>query len=127
AFSTICPIFTEKTACQQGNPISIKQGIELVEGESSRALGTDKKQFALSKIGLNGRDVERFQQLRLEQFTNPDNLMARQRRVGIGQESVGGKVGWIGVDRLPSFYQSKLLEAQITVDLGKGCAARRQV
>ncbi len=37
------------------------------------------------------------------------------------------KLRGIDVDRFPAFHQGQLLEAQITVDTGYGCAAGRQV
>ena len=92
------------------NPIAVEQGIELVEGECRRSSGTDEEQVALGEARLNGRHIERLKQLRLEQFADPGDLVARQNRIRIGQKSVGGKVRWIGVDRLPSFHQAELLE-----------------
>ena len=126
-FAAIRAIFTGKAGRLERNPIAVEQGIELVEGETRRACGTDEEQVALGKAGLNGRDVDGLKQLRLEQFADPGDLVARQNSVGVGQKPVGGKVSWIGVDGLPSFYQAKLLEAQIVVDLAKGRAARSQV
>ena len=87
--------------------------------------GADEEEVALGEAGLNRRHVDGLKQLRLEQFADPGDLVARQNRVRIGKKSVGGKVRWIGVDRFPSFYQAKLLEAQIAVDSAKGWRCAR--
>ena len=126
-FSTKRVMFTEQAACLQRKPIAVENGIELIKGERPRTTGTDEEQVALGEAGLNGRDVDGLQQLRLEQFTDPGDLVARQHRVRIGQKPVRGKVRGIDVHRFPAFHQGQLLEAQITIDPAKAGAAGRQV
>ena len=126
-FPAIRAVFTAKAGRLERNPIPREQGIELVEGKTRRACGANEEEVALGETGLNGRDVDGLKQLGLKQFTDSGDLVARQSGICIGKQSVSGKVSWISVDGLPSFYQAKLLEAQIVVDLAKGCAARSQI
>src|SRR5436190_616357 len=116
ALSRIGAIFTSKPARLKINPVSVEERIELVERQTCRTSGTEKKQIAFCETRLNRRSIQRLKQLRLQQFTDPSNLMARQDRIGICQKPVGREVSWIGVDGLPSFYQRKLLESKIAVD-----------
>ena len=69
-------MLTEKATCLHGYPIPVEQRIELVEGERPRTSGADEEQVTLGEAGLNGRDVDGLQQLRLEQFTDPGDLVA---------------------------------------------------
>jgi hypothetical protein len=39
--------------------------------------------------------------------------VARQGAVTVGEEAVGGVVGWIGIYRFQAFDQGSLLEAKI--------------
>ncbi len=80
-----------------------------------------------ARARLNGGDVDRLQQLRLEQFAHPGDLVAGQRRIGVGQKPVGRKVGRVGVDRVPSFHQPALLKPQIVVNPRQARAPGRQV
>src|SRR5438093_966464 len=112
-------MLTEKAACLHSYPIPVKNGIELVERERSRAASADEEQATLGEAGLNGRNVDGLQQLRLEQFADPGDLVAGQNRIRIGQKPVRGKICWIGVHRFPAFHQGKLLEAQIAIDPAK--------
>ena len=126
-FSRIRAILTGKAGRLEPNPISGKKGIELVEGETRRSCGADEEQIALGEARLNGRDVNGLKQLRLKQFADSGDLVARQNRVGSASNRWAEKfVGSVLTD-FPSFDQAKLLETQIVVDLAKGCAARSQV
>ena len=69
-------MFPGKATYLYGKPIAVEQGIELVEGEGARTASANQEQVALGETGLNGRDIERLQQLGLEQFTDSGDLMA---------------------------------------------------
>ena len=60
-FSGIRVIFTDKAARLHGDPIPVKQGIELIERERSGTAGADEEQVAFCEAGLNGGHVERLQ------------------------------------------------------------------
>src|SRR5262249_39691069 len=98
-----------------------------VERGRRGTLGADEEKVALGEARLNRRDVDGLKQLRLQELTDSSDFVSRQRGVRIGEKAVGGEVARIGVHGFPAFHQSKLLEAEVTVDSGKGRAARRQV
>ncbi len=110
-FAGIRTILTGKAARLERNPIPGEKRIELVKGKPRRSSGAYEEEIALSEVRLNGRGVDRLKQLRLKQFTDPRDLVARQDRVRIGEKPVGGEVSWIDIDGFPAFYQSKLLES----------------
>jgi hypothetical protein len=53
--------FAGKARRLKVNPISIKERIELVEGQTRWTSGADQEEIAFSKTRLNGRGVERLQ------------------------------------------------------------------
>ena len=89
-FSTIRVIFTAKAGRLEPNPISGEQRIELVEGETRRSSRADEEKVALSEKGLNGCDVDGLKQLRLQEFADPSDLVARQ--IGaLYRQAIGGR------------------------------------
>ena len=80
----------------------------------------DQEQVALGEARLDRRDVDRLQQLRLEQLADAGDLVPRQDGVGVGEEAVGRVVRRIGVDRLPALDQRELLEAEVACRSGPG-------
>ena len=127
AFACIGAILTGEAARLERNPVPREQWVELIEGKRSRASRADEKQIALGKVRLYGSRIQRLKQLRLEQLTDPGDLVPRQNRIGVGKKSMSGIIGWIGIDGLPSLYQRELLESEIAVDTTKAGAARREV
>jgi hypothetical protein len=87
-FSTKCVVFSTKETPLKCDPIPGEQGIEFAEGEVRRTLGVDEEKVTFCKARLNRGHVERLKELRLEQFTDPCDLVARQSSIAIGQESV---------------------------------------
>ena len=126
-FTGVGAILTGEAARLERNPVPREQWVELIEGKRSRASRADEKQIALGKVRLYGSRIQRLKQLRLEQLTDPGDLVPRQNRIGVGKKSMSGIIGWIGIDGLPSLYQRELLESEIAVDTTKAGAARREV
>src|SRR5262249_25450309 len=67
------------------------------------------------------------QQLRLQQFADPGDLVTRQSGVRIGEKSMRGEVARVRVNRTPPFHQGELLKAQVSVHARQTGAARREV
>ncbi len=114
-----CIITAHKAAGLKGSLIPVEQGVVCVKAESRRALAADKKQVAFRQQRLNGGDVSGLQQLGLEQFAHPGDLVAGQSKIRIGQKPVSRKVGWVGIHRIPSLHQAAPLKPQIIVNPGK--------
>ncbi len=72
-------------------------------GRICRTGSLQYEQIALCETGLNRCDVDRLQELRLEEFTDPGDLVSRQGSVGVGQQPVGRIVARIRIDRIPAF------------------------
>ena len=77
SFPGVGAIFTGEAARLEINPIPVENRIELVEGKTRGASGTDEKQIAFREARLNGCHIQRLKQLRLEKLTDPGNLVAR--------------------------------------------------
>ena len=72
--------------------LRLKIGLNSLKESAARSAGADQEQVALGEAGLDRRDVDRLQQLRLEQLADAGDLVARQGRVGVGEEPVRGVV-----------------------------------
>ena len=120
-------VFRDQAVELNGGLVAVEQGVEGVETGGGRSLAADELKVALGEGRLNRGDVDRLQQLALEQLAHPRDLTPRQGLVGVGQKPVGRKVGRVGVDRVPAFDQSALLEPQVVVNTGQTGASGGQV
>ena len=80
-FATPGSVISIKPADLNCHAVASEQGVELVKGCLGSPLGTDQKQVALTQTRLDRCDVDGLQQLGLQQFTHPGDLMARSNRI----------------------------------------------
>ena len=106
----------------------LKSGLNSLKEVFAGATGANQEQVALRQTGLNRRHVAGLQQLGLQQFTDPGDLMAREDRIGIGQKSMGRRVvGRVCINGVVAFHQGPLLKAQVAVYPGLAGAAGGQI
>src|SRR5262249_38404219 len=81
-------VLPDDPAPQEVHLVAVEERVELVERERSRPAGADEEQVALGESRLDGRHVERLEELGLQQLADPGHLVARQCRVRVGEEAV---------------------------------------
>ena len=100
---------------------------ELVERRLARARALREEKVLLPELRLDRRQVGRLQQLRDEQLADASDLVARLRRIGVGEQPVAREVGRIVAERVPGVEQRELTRADLGVDPSETRAARRDV
>ena len=105
----------------------LKSGLNSLNAGSAGPEPARIDRLVSASCGCTGADVDRLQQLGLQQFTHPSDFVARERGVDIRKKSMTGVVGRIAVDRIPPLHQGKLLESEIAVDPTQTGTPRRQI
>ncbi len=100
---------------------------ELIERELRRPGRAEDEHVRLGELRRHRLDVDRLQQLRLPERVDARDLMARARRVEVGEQPLRRIVARVAHRGAPAVQQRELLEAEVAVEAAEPAAAQRRV
>ena len=85
------PVISEKAVANEPYLVAGEQPRELVEARAREA-GVQEREAVVGEAGLNRNDVERLQQLRLQELTVSRNRVPRQAQISVRQQTVSREI-----------------------------------
>ena len=108
-------VIANEAVADESDLIASEQPRELVEAGAAES-GVEERETVVSETRLNGTDVERLQELRLEELAVSGDRVTRQAQIGVGEQAMSRKISGIGGQRFPPLDQRQLFEAEVSID-----------